>query len=107
MSSQVSYSPLQQVRAFTELASLIVRRGIVSFEGGFGVFLRGFGDLPRWGITTAREVEQGARCCPNRNALIDDDGVLSYQQLRDGSRTLAQWLLKYKKEAGPVSYTHL
>ena len=100
MSNQVSYSPLQQVRAFTELASLIVRRGIVSFEGGFGVFLRGFGDLPRWGITTAREVEQGARCCPNRNALIDDDGVLSYQQLRDGSRTLAQWLLKYKKEAG-------
>lgn len=100
MSNQVSYSPIQQVGAFLELASLIVRRGIVGFEGGPGVFIRGFGDVPRWGITTAREVEQAARCCPHRNALIDDDGVMSYKQLRDGSRTLAQWLLKHKQDAG-------
>lgn len=100
MSNQVSYNPLEQVGAFTDLASLILRRGIVSFEGGPGVFIRGFGDLPRWGITAAREVEQGARCCPSRNALIDDDGVLSYQQLRDGCRKLARWLLNYKQGAG-------
>lgn len=100
MANQVTYNPIQQVGAFLDLATLIVRRGIVGFEGGPGVFLRGFGDLPRWGITTAREVEQGARCCPHRNALIDDSGVLSYKELRDGSRTLARHLLKHKKDAG-------
>ncbi|WP_297850373.1 AMP-binding protein [uncultured Corynebacterium sp.] len=100
MANQISYSPIQRVGAFLELASLIVRRRIVSFEGGPGVFIRGFGDLPRWGITAAREVEQGARCCPERNALIDDCGVLTYQQLRDASRKMAQWLLKHKREAG-------
>ena len=99
MANQSSYTPIQRVGAFVELASLVVRRRIVSFEGGPGVFLRGFGDLPRWGITAAREVEQGARCCPERNALIDDSGVLTYQQLRDASRKLARWLLKHKHDA--------
>ncbi|EFK55137.1 hypothetical protein KBP53_01020 [Corynebacterium genitalium ATCC 33030] len=93
MSNRVSYTPIQQVGAFLDLVSLIARRGIVGFEGGPGVFIRGFGDIPRWGITTAREVEQGARCCPHRNALIDDSGVLSYRDLRNGSRKVAQWLL--------------
>lgn len=100
MANQTSYSPIQRVGAFVELASLIARRKIVSFEGGPGAFLRGFGDLPRWGITAAREVEQGARCCPDRTALIDDCGVLTYQQLRDASRTLARWLLKHKQDNG-------
>lgn len=98
MANQVSYTPIQRVGAFMELASLIIRRKIVSFEGGPGVFLRGFGDLPRWGITAAREVEQGARCCPERTALIDDSGLLTYRQLRDASRTLARWLLKHKQD---------
>ena len=99
MANQSSYTPIQRIGAFAELASLIVRRRIVSFEGGFGVFLRGFGDLPRWGITAAREVEQGARCCPERTALIDDSGLLTYQQLRDASRKLARWLVKHKRDA--------
>ena len=99
MANQSSYTPIQRIGAFAELASLIVRRRIVSFEGGFGVFLRGFGDLPRWGITAAREVEQGARCCPERTALIDDSGLLTYQQLRDASRKLARWLIKHKRDA--------
>ena len=100
MVNQSSYSPIQRVGAFAELMSLIVRRRIVSFEGGPGVFFRGFGDLPRWGITAAREVEQGARSCPERTALIDDSGLLTYQQLRDASRKMAQWLLKHKRDAG-------
>lgn len=100
MANQTSYSPIQRVGAFVELASLIAHRKIVSLEGGPGAFLCGFGDLPRWGITAAREVEQGARCCPDRTALIDDCGVLTYQQLRDASRTLARWLLKHKQDNG-------
>lgn len=100
MANRTSYTPLQRVGAFAELASLIVRRRIVSFEGGPSVFVRGFGDLPRWGITAAREVEQGARCCPERTALIDDSGLLTYRQLRDASRKLARWLLKHKQDNG-------
>ncbi|GAB3074075.1 AMP-binding protein [Corynebacterium aquatimens] len=91
-------SPTDQAKELLNLAKLVLGRGVVSLEGGPGVFLTGFQDLPRWGLSTAREVHQGARCCPHRNAIIDDDGVITYAQLRDNSRKLAQWLVKYKEE---------
>ncbi|TVU56420.1 AMP-binding protein [Corynebacterium aurimucosum] len=48
--------------------------------------------LARYRFTTAREVEQAYMTCPERLALIDDDGALTYRQLRDHSRTFARWL---------------
>ena len=50
------------------------------------------GVLARYRFTTAREIEQGYYSCPERLALIDDDGALTYRQLRDQSRTLARHL---------------
>ena len=57
-------------------------------------------NLARYWFTTAREVEQGAAAVPDRIALIDDTGVLTYRQLRDDSRTLAAWLLDMQEERG-------
>lgn len=48
--------------------------------------------LARYRFTTAREVEQGYTVCPERIALIDDEGALSYRQLREDSRSFAQHL---------------
>lgn len=100
MVKPATLSPVNQARELIRLGSLILKRRIVSFDGGPSVFVRGFGDIPRWELTTAREVHQAARVCPKKPALIDDDGVINYEQLRDGSQKLARWMLKYKKDAG-------
>lgn len=62
--------------------------------------LLSYSNLARYRFTTAREVELGSVVCPERNALIDDDGVLTYQQLRDQSRTVAKWLLNLQHDRG-------
>ena len=73
---------------------------MVSAEGGPRAALALAPNLARYWFTTAREVEQGAAAVPDRIALIDDTGVLTYRQLRDDSRRLAQWLLTVKDERG-------
>src|SRR5699024_12539240 len=50
-------------------------------------------NLARYRLTTARELEQGYATCPERIALIDDTGAISYRQLRNDSQTLAKYLL--------------
>ena len=70
------------------------RAGLISGEGGPKAMLALAPNLARYHFTTAREVEQGAAAVPERTALIDDDGLLSYRQLRDQSRTLGRWLLQ-------------
>lgn len=76
-------------RALGEFVPAVLRSGILSLRGGPAQA----GALGRYWFTTAREVEQGNLATPHRLALIDDDGELTYRQLRENSRTLARHLL--------------
>lgn len=80
-------------RALTQLVPALIRSGIVSTEGGPKAFLQTTPTLGRYWFTFAREVEHASATCPDRLALIDDDGVLTYRQFRDHSRILARHLL--------------
>ena len=73
------------------------RAGFISAEGGPKALLTLAPALARYRFTTAREVEQGAAAVPERTALIDDDGLLTYRQLRDHSRTLGRWMLDVQR----------
>lgn len=69
----------------------IAASGLLSTEGKPLAALSTPATMARYRFTTAREVEQAARVCPDRIALIDDDGSLTYQELRDNSRALARY----------------
>ena len=96
--SRPTHRPLFLMRSFARFARAVTRSGMVSGEGGPRAALAVAPNLARYWFTTAREVEQGAAAVPDRIALIDDTGVLTYRQLRDDSRGLAQWLLSLKEE---------
>ncbi|NLA55121.1 MAG: AMP-binding protein [Corynebacterium humireducens] len=76
-------------RALGAFVPSVVRSGILSHRGGIGQAAA----LGRYWFTTAREVEQGHLATPHRLALIDDDGELTYRQLRENSRALARHLI--------------
>lgn len=88
------------MRSFARFVPAVTRSGMVSAEGGPRAALALAPNLARYWFTTAREVEQGAAAVPDRIALIDDTGVLTYRQLHDDSRQLARWLLALKDERG-------
>ena len=95
-----THRPLFLLKSFARFVPAVTRAGIVSAEGGPRAALALAPNLARYWFTTAREVEQGAAAAPDRIALIDDTGVLTYRQLRDDSRTLAKWLLAMQDESG-------
>lgn len=95
-----THRPLFLLKSFARFVPAVTRAGIVSAEGGPRAALALAPNLARYWFTTAREVEQGAAAAPERIALIDDTGVLTYRQLRDDSRTLAKWLLALQDERG-------
>lgn len=70
----------------------VLRSGIVGLHGGPSAVLSTPEILARYWFTTAREVEQGHLTTPHRAALIDDDGELTYRQLRENSQSLARYL---------------
>ena len=71
----------------------LFRAGLISPAGGPRAVALTAPVLARYRFTTAREVEQAYMTCPERLALIDDDGALTYRQLREESQTFARWLL--------------
>ncbi len=85
-------------RLFRTLAQLkeflpeMFRSGIISSEGGAKAALSTLPVLSRYRFSTAREIEQAYITCPNRTALIDDSGSLTYTELRNNSRILASYL---------------
>ncbi|WP_018297910.1 AMP-binding protein [Corynebacterium lubricantis] len=97
-------SPLGKIafnaQALAKFVPAVVRSGIVGSEGGPVAAATLPGTLARYWFTTAREIEQGAAQNPHRNALIDDDGVLSYGQMRDQSKRLAKWFLEVQDREG-------
>ncbi|WP_301925647.1 AMP-binding protein [Corynebacterium glaucum] len=92
--------PLFLLRSFARFVPAVTRAGIISTEGGPKAALALAPNLVRYRFTTAREIEQGAAASPDRTALIDDDGVLSYRQLRTQSRTLGKWLVAQQEDRG-------
>lgn len=80
-------------KALGKFIPALFKAGIVSTDGGPSALLATPSILARYRFTTAREVEQGYRVCPERIALIDDDGTLTYRQLRNESQAFAQHLL--------------
>ncbi|MGV0380260.1 AMP-binding protein [Corynebacterium lehmanniae] len=95
-----THRPLFLLKSFARFVPAVTRAGFVSAEGGPRAALALAPNLARYWFTTAREVEQGAAAAPDRIALIDDTGVLTYRQLRDDSRSLAKWLLALQDERG-------
>ncbi|AKK07731.1 AMP-binding protein [Corynebacterium testudinoris] len=80
-------------RALGEFVPSVLRSGIVSLRSGAATTLSTPAVLARYWFTTAREVEQGHITAPHRLAIIDDDGELTYRQLRDNSQSVARHLL--------------
>lgn len=87
-------------QALAKFIPAVIRSGIVGTEGGPAGAATLPATLARYWFTTAREIEQGAAQTPHRNALIDDDGVLTYAQMRDQAQALAKWFLDVKKREG-------
>lgn len=81
-----------QAKGVASLVPALVNSGIIGAHG-----LKATAVLPanlaRYRLTTARELEQGYATCPERIALIDDTGAISYRQLRNNARTLAKYLI--------------
>lgn len=96
--------PMQRVTFTTTSLVRLLRAGIgagaLSPEGSPAALFKVLPLYSRYRFTTAREIEQSSAACPERNALIDDDGVLSYRQLRDQTRAVATWLLARKRDRG-------
>lgn len=80
-------------RAIGKFVPAVVRSGIVAFDGGAAATMSLPQTLARYWFTAAREVEQGHQMTPHRLAVIDDDGELTYHQLREDSQALARHLL--------------
>ncbi|WP_085956927.1 AMP-binding protein [Corynebacterium fournieri] len=95
-----THRPMFLLKSFARFVPAVTRAGLISAEGGPRAALALAPNLARYWFTTAREVEQGAAAVPDRIALIDDAGVLTYRQLRDDSRRLASWLLTLKEQRG-------
>ena len=87
-----------RAQAVAGLATSLVRSGIVGAHGGPKALAKTPEILLRYRFTTAREVEQAFHTCPERIALIDDDGVLTYGQLHALSQTFARYLRRVQGE---------
>ena len=78
--------------ALSRFIPQLFKSGIITHRDGITPLLKAGPILSRYRFTTARELEQGYITCPERLALIDDDGTLTYRQLRNNAQTLATHL---------------
>lgn len=83
-----------QAKGVAALVPALIKSGIVGAHGGKATAVLP-ANLARYRLTTARELEQGYATCPERIALIDDTGAMTYRQLRNDARTLAKHLLSF------------
>lgn len=68
------------------------KSGIIAPQLGIPTLVHSPGIFARYWLTTAREIEQAALVSPDRTALIDDDGALSYRDLQTQSKNFARYL---------------
>lgn len=95
-----THNPIFLGKSFIRFARAINRAGILNSEGNLRAALIGVPNLARYRFTPARAIEQGAAIAPDHTALIDDNGTMSYHQLRQQSRRLAKWLLAVQQDRG-------
>ncbi|OIR40895.1 acyl-CoA synthetase [Corynebacterium sp. NML140438] len=69
------------------------RAGMISLGNSPKAALGIIPNLLRFRFTTARAIEQGYLAAPERTALIDDAGLLTYRDLRTQARSVARWIL--------------
>lgn len=69
------------------------RAGMISLGNSPKAALGVIPNLLRFRFTTARAIEQGYLAAPERTALIDDAGLLTYRDLRTQARNVARWIL--------------
>ena len=81
-----------QAKGVAALVPALVNSGIIGTHGAKATAVLP-ANLARYRLTTARELEQGYATCPERVALIDDTGAITYRQLRNNARTLSKHLL--------------
>ena len=85
---------LSKKEIFKQLVLLLNRshqKGFVK-SNGWADLRKDLKDLKRWGGLEGFIIARGARQVPNRPALIDDDGTLTYKELYDAAYKLAQAL---------------
>lgn len=69
----------------------LMRAGVIR-TGGLKESKTLIGATNRWGMSLAALVETGAASYPDRTAIIDDDGSLTFTEVRDQGRALAKSL---------------
>lgn len=80
-------------RAIAKFVPAVVSTGIVNLSAGPKETAALLPNLARYQFTLARELETAVLSVPERIALIDDDGALTYAQFRSQAQTLAKYLL--------------
>ncbi|MCQ4616751.1 AMP-binding protein [Corynebacterium sp. CCUG 18816] len=78
---------------FLRFLSAAHRAGMISPGGGAKAAVGVIPNLLRFRFTTARAIEQGHLAFPDRTALIDNAGLLTYRELRNQARNIARWIL--------------
>jgi acyl-CoA synthetase (AMP-forming)/AMP-acid ligase II len=80
--------PRRRIGHARDLASLFVRTGVVVNGSPWRAFAQ-IGALRRWGTTLAGVVAAAVARCPDRPAVIDERGRLSFAELDDRTTRLA------------------
>lgn len=81
-----------EVHAISTGIGTVLRSGVVVQGGGLQMKRDLVKGVYRWGFSTARQVWYSAQATPQRTAIIDDMGEITYLQLRDDSMALARSL---------------
>lgn len=79
-------------KGLVRLLPTLWKSGIISPKDGIRAFVHAPSILARYWLSTAREVEQAALIEPDRPALIDDDGTLTYRDLQQQATNFARYL---------------
>lgn len=87
------HKALFTARSIAKFAPAVLRTGIVDLAAGPKETAALLPNLARYRFTLARELETAALAVPERLALIDDDGTLTYSQFRQQAQTLAKYLV--------------
>lgn len=92
MKQTVLRKAIGTIAQLREFFPALLRSGLLANEGGFSSLVSLLPTQLRYRFTTARELEHGYHSVPDRIALIDDDGQLTYRELRNQARILAGYL---------------
>lgn len=79
-------------KGLAKLVPTLLRTGIIAPGDNPRALLHTPGIVARYWLSTAREIEQAALICPDRPALLDDEGTMTYRDLQQQATTFARYL---------------